>query len=69
MEEIHHQASDEGWSGTFRNNVHQEASLVLTWNESTDGNLLLSEIHQAVNTEVAILSAGKGGVSGREILV
>ena len=38
MEEICHQASSEGWSGTFRNNVNQEASSVLTWNQSADGS-------------------------------
>ena len=49
MEQICHQTSNAGWSGNFMNNVDQEVSLFLIWNQSADGNLPLSK-----STEVLI---------------
>ena len=40
-----------------------------TKHQSTDEDLPLAEINQAVDKEEAILLAGKGGIAGREILV
>ena len=52
-EEICHQTSDEGWSGSgaFRSNIDQKVLPLLTWNQSIDGKPLFSEVHWTVNSE------------------